>query len=660
MGWSTTSQAATWPARDPALCTGGPAVTGRARVRTPAAVLCLLCLLCLAGCAADVSIERPIPSSPAAQTVAGASSSPGDPAGLTALLPPPPAALSPELSTALSSVSELLVQQGAGLPPAVGDSAKPQAREKIEAYFDDAQRFEDDYRVRATELVAVLMAGLSGESAEPAADLVRHVLSAIVLEDQGALGFGVPGALPSKLPIAPEHLAEELVRPRVHYAALSAQAYARCEALATTGGWEPWRSLCAAGTRRMQLRAAVLPACSDDSLIDGTQGASQPTPGKQARGLLLNGSYDVPLLGAEIDKVLARARRKLDMLLDTKLRSPASATQQAPAASSCAQPPRPSEQLFAQSSSVEWLGLSLYCQGETCGLSACSHGDAGCFSAPLEGDAWALSAWLKAVDRLARSQGGPLIESAQIESAQTSVGLEAVAFHGRWMRQADAKRALSSHLPRLIACQREERYGDEWLLDVDRAGRIRGARASSPAHPYPMDEQTVASASARQCVGEQLRELRLPRGKGVRRLSLSLHIPASLQIELPLTLRHTRRMGPQDTRERLARDGFAVGIARCMAGAELTPRAIGVCARVTPDGRVGAIDLDLSPLQSPRAVVALAPAAAPVARGTDGPSEVQRCLAEVLDGLDWSCREGGQVGHVAATLQLPRALLERF
>lgn len=177
-----------------------------------------------------------------------------------------------------------------------------------------------------------------------------------------------------------------------------------------------------------------------------------------------------------------------------------------------------------------------------------------------------------------------------------------------------------------------------------------------------MDEAVVAFAEMRACVGDKLRELRLPKlargGRAaVRRLSLSLHIPASLQIELPLTLRHTRRIGPPDIRERLSRDGFAVGIARCMAGARLAPRAVGMCVRIAPDGRVDGVDLDLSPLSSPRARVSLA-ASSSIAPPL--PPSLPQCIARVLDGLGWACRPNQEVAHVAVTMQLPRGLVERF
>jgi len=617
--------------------------------------------LCAAGCAAELTSESTLPAGPMEPAAVDAAP---DPAGLATLLPPPPGggALSAELSTAVSTVSQLLAQDVASTAPVPGDFPAPLAREKIEAQFDSHQRFEDDYRFRATELVAVLMAGLSNGASD---DLLRHALSAIVLEDQAALGFGVPGTRPGGDDVPPQHLAEQLVRPRVHYAALSAQAYGRCEASASALGWQPWRSLCAAGARRMKLRAAALPACSDASLIVSSDGQSQQSSPPRARGLLLNAAYDVPLLDAELKKVLGSVRETLGDLLRAPLESPALAKVAAAPAGGCVRPRRPSEQLFARSADVEWLGLSLHCQGELCGLSACSHGEAGCFTAPLEGSAFELSSWLEAAARLSRSEGGPLIEAPQTDAARTSVGLDASSFHGRWPRLADAQRALSAHLPQLIACQRAERYADEWLLDVDRSGRVRGVRASSPAHPYLMDEAALSAGSARPCVGAALRELRMPKlrgGRSLRRLSLSLHIPASLQIELPLTLRHSRQVGPHDTRERLSRDGFAVGIARCMAGAQLAPRALGVCARVTPDGRVDGLDIDLSPLRSPRvrAVLAVPPETGETGTAPAAPDGVQRCLAAVFEGLDWSCRDDGTVGHVAATLQLPRELLERF
>lgn len=589
-----------------------------------------------------------------------------EPVPLEALLPPlpggvPPAATLVELQ---QRVAHLLAadrpQDAAPLPDG---SADARARVKIEAYFEARRRWEDGHLLEVTEVLGALMDGLSGDGPT---DTLRHGLSALLLEDQVAQGFGLgPGAQLLDLP-GPQALAEALARPEVDFAGLSAGAYGRCGAAAAgLPGGQAWRALCDAGARRMRLRGGALPACAASGLTrpvatfapaaTGPAAVPETTP---QEGLLLHGVYDVPLLQQELSRVTAAAHQRLSRVLGRPLRLAHAPVGSPPA--DCQRPLRPSEALLREARDMRWYGLSLHCQDGRCGVTVCSDGP-DCYRAELRGAPARLRSWLDALSHLAPAQQGPLLVESEPEAQDPAAVAFAVrALYGPWRDPDGVRATLSRSLPGLLACQGTDRFEVEWVLDVDRRGHVRGLRPASPHHPYPMDEAAVLSSAQTDCARAVLQGLALPRAiaPGARRILLSLRVPATLQVELPVTASATTGADRIVAAASLARDGGASRLTRCVASASAELRAVGICARVAPDGGVaaGQVEIDLTPLHAPRVRQVLAGTTPALST----PEPVRSCVAELLAELPFACRPDGPVRDLAMTVRLPRDLVERY
>lgn len=680
------SSALAWPARNSVGALGGslpdcvpavfPGSVGLDTLPESAAVSCISRNRCLwyrqLAVLAMLAACAPSRDAPLHQSTPDPSAAAGPEAALMRVLPPVS-----ELPIGVSGLSAQLGEAHALLsvrpppepelrvPEESEDAEHARFRRKIEAYFETGLRWQDELRLRAVELIGRLMVGIDA-GRDP---VLSHALSALVLEDLAALGFDASGAFawPS-FDIPPERMAEAMAHPEVVYSALSAQAYDHCETAAARHGAEGWRSFCAEGRNSMLVFAQALPACTPPSVYapNGTEAYPAELGQPVRAGLLLHSAAGVPLLEAELQDLIAAVHAHLQSKVKLPL-LPLSVVSAGGQSNGCSHPRRPSDVLLGQHPDTRWYGMFLACgEDDGCKVGVCSDADGACEHARLEGSPTELSVWREAIRRLAPTEGGLLVESSGgIVSDALQVTVEAVRLFGSFREPEAVHQALSEASRGLLACQDDHRYRGRWVLDITREGSVAATRAESDRFSYPMDQVLGADSPQRRCIEERLLALTLPRMRSravrplTRRVTFEVHIPAHLQVEVPFTVRHDRQVGQLEQPGRLARDGFAVALARCAARATPELHTLGVCMDLAPDGRIHALALDPDPARRPRALRRL-PALQPASQQKP-PAEVTACLQSALSEFEWTCRDrDGDMGHLSMTIELPRGLVARF
>lgn len=571
----------------------------------------------------------------------------------------------------LDEAAELLTLEPPAAAELGGEDApkSAQARAKIEASFETGLRWQDNLRLRAVELVGGLLEGLPG-GRDP---VLVQAVAALVLEDLAALGFDPSGAYRSpSFDVPPDQMTAAMAQPEVVYSGLAAQLYARCARAATKAHAMAWHRFCEEGRRNTLVFSQALPACTHPSVskpeAPSADALSDTPPPPERAGVLLQGAFGVPLLQHELEALLAAAHAHLASRAALPMVPlPSPSHQPAAGVTSCAHPPLASQALVARYPGTRWYGLYLQCEADACGVQLCDD-DTGCQRASVTGAATRIASWKAALGALRPSQDSVLIESGQALSVQQPrVALEAVNGHGGFRDDDGVREVLAGLGDELLGCQVDHRYGGQWVLAVDGAGAVTDVRAQDDRYLLPLDQLSATARPPQDCIAGRLRQLRFGRaarrptprqGASPRRITLSLRIPARLQVEVPLVVRHDARVGPLSSPERLGRDGFAVAFARCAARLQPGPESLGMCVALSPLGRVERVSLDPDPAAHSRALARLH---GPGGQVTEAPAEVRACIAQALSTFEWRCRaDGAEPGHLALTVDLPRRLLARF
>lgn len=642
----------------------GVVASARAHGLTPPLLTALLLLWAPAGGC------RSVPTSPTEASAASVPP-PSPQQRLLRLLPP-----TQELSTGprglekwLDEAAELLTVQPPPSPE-LGDGRSMQSsrgqssrgRAKIEAAFETGLRWQDSLRLRAVELVGELMSAMAA-GADP---VLTQALAALVLEDLAALGFDPAGAYRSpSFAIAPEDVAAAMAQSEVVYSALAAQLYARCTLAAARVSAPGWQRFCEEGRRGTLVASQALPACTHPSL-SSTLGTTPGALATQERaptqvGLLLQGAFGVPLLDDELDELVATAHRQIQDRVSLPMLPPVVLSEVSSAAGGCVHPRWPSETLVARHPNTHWYGMYLQCEAGGCLVQLCDA-ELGCQRAEVQGVPSQLASWKSALAALKASADTVLIESARAYAIERPrVAIEAVRSHGGFRAGDPVAEVFAGVGDQLLGCQVDHRYSGQWVLAVDAGGAVTGVRAQDDRYLLPMDQVVASQRPPQACIAERLRQLRFGRaapGVAARRVTLAVRIPARLQVEVPLIVRHDARVGPLRSPERLGRDGFAVAFARCAAHMQPGPESLGMCVALSPAGGIETLALDPDPAGRERAMERLG---APHSASTDAPAEVRACVAEALAEFEWSCRDDNAgPGHLALTVDLPRRLVARF
>lgn len=545
-----------------------------------------------------------------------------------------------------------------------------QARRRVEAYFERELQFEEGHRVHGAELVGELVAPV---------ERVQHVvlpvaLAAMVLEDMSALGYDAPGSAFAQTPEESAlMLPVSMAHTHVLYSGLAAEAYRHCARAAEQRSADAWVSHCEAGARRMLLFSQRLPDCTHPDVLSPPGDPIPEDVTATQAGLILHGAYGVPLLDAEISQVHAAVQVALSKRVDLPLlpiqNRPEHDERAGPSGSEshggCMRASRASARLFADNPNTRWYGLSLACPepGGSCAIAVCGDGEASCLRADLDPGQHGVERWLQAVASLEPSHDALLVESTgSVEATDYSrVSIADVVGFGAWGEQDDSTQTLLAASERLLTCQGKQRYAGQWTLRIARSGRVVGLRGLDEGLEFPMDHVSRADSSdagnPEGCIFAALKELRFSRARSAahRRLMFRLAIPAQVQVQLPLALRHDGTLERMSAPRTLSQDGIAMAIARCAGMRTPAPRQLGVCMAIESSGNVGDLSVDVAPDRLPR--VALRHRAQPI--NDSDLYDVKKCLGDVISQFSWGCAGRKDTSHVAFTLTLPRGLLGR-
>lgn len=546
-------------------------------------------------------------------------------------------------------------------------SAESQAeRDRLEQLLDAQLRVQEVHRQQVTELVLELLDAGDGSFR----DVVPFALAGLLLEDLASLEGGLASRprtvfADGDVESLSVQLSAWLIGERAEGPlAFALDAFELCVQRAADQA-PRWQDFCAARRQRVFLLTEGLPVCTSAAVSTVSAPAKRSAPTPTHAQLTFQGLADVPLLADELQQLMRALHRNLGARLALPLLPLAPGAELEPPPPACEPAP---EQV------VRWYGVLLHCgESSSCVLSVCGDGEAGCFRARGIRHPERIRDWLEAVSELQPDAGVLLFDTESRSSLDADSRLESPAWYGGWAdhgtEHGDAFQVLAELSASTLACRGAERLDAQWVLQLDRSGRVDGWLARDDGmgvHGSGLDGTADGAEGGQQpwsCLAKRLSALRFAPafGGAPRRIGFSLAIPARVPVELSVTSWHTPNLAGSSGESpllRLGRDRFALGLAACAAEITQEPLRLGVCFALDAGG--GIHELQVDPLAGkPRRVLAQLAHGA-VQLDADPWQSVSGCVRALLEEVPFGCAKPSVTRHAAFTVAVPQTLLARF